>query len=123
MRHLLRIVAAVIVLGLLLAACATQPKPVAKPAASLGEAIATQYLARGENQKTADCLGRVMTFAIPAGERPGILAYMNGQGGDAASYKKWIVIGHERDRPELVDTMFGDCPVEFEEFAQRGSFH
>ena len=106
----------------MLAACAAQPASPPKQAATLSEAVADAYLSRGENQKTADCLGRAMTFAIPAADRPGILNYMNGRTGDAAAYQKWIVIGHERDRPELVDTMMGYCPLELEDFAKTGAF-
>lgn len=106
----------------LLAACTAQPVSPPKQAATLDEAIANVYVVRGENQKTADCLGRAMSFAIPVADRPGILNYMNGRDGDAAAYRKWIVIGHERDRPELVDTMMGYCPLELEEFAKTGAF-
>jgi len=106
----------------LLAGCAAQPASPPKQAATLDEAIANAYVARGENQKTADCLGRAMSFAIPAADRPGILNYMNGRAGDAVAYRKWVVIGHERDRPELVDTMMGYCPLELEEFAKTGAF-
>ena len=111
-----------IVAGLACVGCAAEQPNIHYT--SLKEAVAAKYAPLGVDQLTANCLAKSMVLAIPAADQPVILAYINGEDRTARAetpYDKWIVIGHEKRRPELNDTMYGYCPLQWSKYVRRGT--
>jgi hypothetical protein len=91
---------------------------------SLEQAISDAYQMKGNDSETSNCLGTSMIVAVPQDDRAKVLSFINGRNTTAEArslYDKWIVIGHERDRPEINDTMYGTCPLQWAEFLKQGT--
>jgi hypothetical protein len=91
---------------------------------SLEQAISDTYQSNGNDPETSNCLGRSVVYAIPNDDRAKILTLINGKNNSAEAkslYDKWIVIGRERDRPEINETMYSTCPLQWTEFLKQGT--
>lgn len=65
-----------------------------------------------------------MALAIPAADQAVILDQMNGRAATPESqalYDTWIVIGHEKDRPEINGNMYGFCGALWADYVARGT--
>lgn len=83
--------------------------------------IVDKYRERGETSATAECLARSMVFAIPTTDRAELLKAVNGQSDASELIEKWLPIGNEKLRPEVGETMYGFCPLEFVDYVNKGT--
>jgi hypothetical protein len=105
----------------LAALCVLPSFALAETYSKIDDYIVDQYRQRGETSATAECLARSMVLAIPSADSAALLKAVNGQADASELMDKWLPIGNEKVRPEINDTMYGFCPIEWTDYVGKGT--